>query len=155
MACILVIQIDIQAVWSVSISLHQTVTKNQIFLQLMLQLKKQHDLFSFQTMTTTKNNNADFGVCFLVTNWCKEAGICPYLTCWWHQKTNSPIHEFKVLHESQKAFQNPFLMVYSLWHYRLWSFKTSDTKLEIFLHKYQHSQRKLLNFENWTNGEPQ
>ena len=24
-----------------------------------------------------------------------------------------------------------------------------------FLHKNQHTQRKLLNFENWTNGEPQ
>ena len=42
-----------------------------------------------------------------------------------------------------------------LWHYRLWSFKTRDTKLERFLHKNQHIQRKLLNFENWTNGEPQ
>ena len=42
-----------------------------------------------------------------------------------------------------------------LWHYRLWSFKTRDTKLERFLHKNQHTQRKLLNFENWTNGEPQ
>jgi hypothetical protein len=37
-----------------------------------------------------------------------------------------------------------------VWHFRLW-----DTKLEIFLHKNQHTQRKLLNFENWTNGEPQ
>ena len=34
-------------------------------------------------------------------------------------------------------------------HYRLWSFKTRDTKLERFLHKNQHTQRKLLNFENW------
>ena len=38
---------------------------------------------------------------------------------------------------------------YAEWHYRLWSFKTRDTKLEIFLHKNQHTQRKLLNFENW------
>ena len=29
------------------------------------------------------------------------------------------------------------------------------TKLERFLHKNQHAQRKLLNFENWTSGEPQ
>ena len=29
------------------------------------------------------------------------------------------------------------------------------TKLEIFLPKNQHTQRKLLNFENLTNGEPQ
>ena len=35
------------------------------------------------------------------------------------------------------------------------SIKTRDTKLERFLHKNQHTQRKLLNFENWTNGEPQ
>ena len=41
-----------------------------------------------------------------------------------------------------------------LWHYRLWSFKTRDTKLERFLHKNQHTLRKLLNFDNWTNGEP-
>ena len=38
----------------------------------------------------------------------------------------------------------------SVWHYRLWSFKTRYTKLERFLHKNQHTQRKLLNFENWT-----
>ena len=42
-----------------------------------------------------------------------------------------------------------------LWHYRLWSFQGRGTKLERFLHKNQHAQRKLLNFENWTNGEPQ
>ena len=45
--------------------------------------------------------------------------------------------------------------IYLLWHYRLWSFKIRDTKLERFLHENQHCQRKLLNFENWTNGEPQ
>ena len=27
------------------------------------------------------------------------------------------------------------------------------TKLEIFLHKNQHIQRKLLNFENWCSDE--
>ena len=27
------------------------------------------------------------------------------------------------------------------------------SKLEIFLSKNQHTQRKLLNFENWVNGE--
>ena len=42
---------------------------------------------------------------------------------------------------------------YILWHFRLWSFKTRDTKLERFLHKNQLTQRKLLNFENWTDGE--
>jgi hypothetical protein len=42
---------------------------------------------------------------------------------------------------------------YSLWQYRLWSFKSGDTKLEIFLPKNQHTQRKLLNVENWCDGE--
>jgi hypothetical protein len=32
-------------------------------------------------------------------------------------------------------------------------FKRGGTKLEIFLHKYQLTQRKLLNFEFWINGE--
>jgi hypothetical protein len=42
-----------------------------------------------------------------------------------------------------------------LWQYGLWSFQTGGTKLERFLPKNQHTQRKFLNFENWTNGEPQ
>ena len=32
-------------------------------------------------------------------------------------------------------------------------FSSGGTKVEIFLHKNQHTQRKLLNFENWVNGE--
>ena len=44
---------------------------------------------------------------------------------------------------------------YWLWQYGLWSFQTGGTKLEKILPKNQHTQRKFLNFENWTNGEPQ
>ena len=40
-----------------------------------------------------------------------------------------------------------------LWQYGLWSFQTGGTKLERFLLKNQHTQRKLLNFENWVNEE--
>jgi hypothetical protein len=40
-----------------------------------------------------------------------------------------------------------------LWQYELWSFQTGDTKLEIFLPKNQHTQKKLLNFEFWINGK--
>ena len=40
----------------------------------------------------------------------------------------------------------------SLWQYGLWSFQTAGTKLEKFLHKNQHTQRKLLNFEDWISG---
>ena len=40
-----------------------------------------------------------------------------------------------------------------LWQYGLWSFQTGGTKSERFLPKNQHTQSKLLNFENWVNGE--
>jgi hypothetical protein len=35
----------------------------------------------------------------------------------------------------------------------LWSFQAGGTKLERFLNKNQHTQRKLLTFEFWINGE--
>ena len=41
----------------------------------------------------------------------------------------------------------------SLWQYGLWSFQMGGTKLAKFLPKNQHTQRKLLNFENWVSGE--
>ena len=40
-----------------------------------------------------------------------------------------------------------------IWQYGLWSFQTGGTKLERFLPMNQHTQRKFMNFENWTNGE--
>ena len=36
-----------------------------------------------------------------------------------------------------------------LWQYGMWSFQAGGTKLEKALPKNQHTQRKLLNFENW------
>ena len=41
----------------------------------------------------------------------------------------------------------------SIWQYGLRSFQTGGTKLEKNLPKNQHTRRKFLNFENWTNGE--
>ena len=43
--------------------------------------------------------------------------------------------------------------VCTLWQYGLWSFQTGGAKSERFLPKNQHTRRKLLNFENWVNGE--
>ena len=40
-----------------------------------------------------------------------------------------------------------------VWQYGLWTFQAGGKKLERFLPKNQHTQRKLLNFENWVNGE--
>ena len=40
-----------------------------------------------------------------------------------------------------------------VWQYGLWIFQIGDIKLEILLPKNQHTQRKLFNFEFWTNGE--
>ena len=42
---------------------------------------------------------------------------------------------------------------YLLWQYGLWSFQMWGLKLKRFLPKNQHTQRKLLNFENWVSGE--
>ena len=42
---------------------------------------------------------------------------------------------------------------FPIWQHGLWSFKAGGTKLERFLYKNQHTQRKLLNFEFWINGE--
>ena len=51
-----------------------------------------------------------------------------------------------------ESFQS-YIFLCWLWQYGLWSFQAGGTKLERFLHKNQHTQRKLLNFEFWINGE--
>ena len=38
-----------------------------------------------------------------------------------------------------------------VWKYGLWSFQTGGSKLEKKLPKNQHTQSKLLNFENWVS----
>ena len=48
-----------------------------------------------------------------------------------------------------------FKACWLVWQYGLWSFQTRYIKLERFLHNNQHTQRKFLNYENWTNREPQ
>ena len=40
----------------------------------------------------------------------------------------------------------------ALWQYGLSSFQAGGLNLERFLPKNQYTQRKFLNFENWTNG---
>ena len=40
---------------------------------------------------------------------------------------------------------------FTIWQYGLSIFQAGDTKLERFLPKNQHTQRKWLNFENWCN----
>ena len=39
----------------------------------------------------------------------------------------------------------------AVWQYGLWSFQAGGTKLERFLRKNQHTQRKILNSEFWIN----
>ena len=54
-----------------------------------------------------------------------------------------------ILQNVPKELEN----LWSVWQYGLWSFQMGDTKLERFLPKNEHTQRKLLNFEFWINGE--
>ena len=47
----------------------------------------------------------------------------------------------------------PSFMLFQVWQYGLWSIQTGGKKFERFLPKNQHTQRKLLNFVFWINGE--
>ena len=40
-----------------------------------------------------------------------------------------------------------------VWQYGLWSFQVGGTKLKIFLHKNQHTQRKLSTSKFWINDQ--
>ena len=53
----------------------------------------------------------------------------------------------------QKSISRLIFAGYTVWQYGLWSFQSEDTKLERFLPKNQHTQRKVLNFEFWINGK--
>ena len=46
-----------------------------------------------------------------------------------------------------------FVCKYALMVTRVVEFSSGGYKLEIFLPKNQHTQRKLLNFDNWCSGE--
>ena len=48
---------------------------------------------------------------------------------------------------------NASVSIFGLRQCRLWIFQAGGTKLERFFHKNQHTQRKLLSFEFWINGE--
>jgi uncharacterized membrane protein YwzB len=52
-----------------------------------------------------------------------------------------------------KYFRNQKHHLLAIMAIRLWSFQTGETKLERFLPKNQHTQKKLLNLEFWINGK--
>ena len=64
---------------------------------------------------------------------------------------STPRNEFPEIKVSKTLLSG--VVGYLLCKYWLWSFKSGDRKLESFLPKNQHTQRKLLNFENWCSGE--
>ena len=71
------------------------------------------------------------------------------------KRTNPYIAEITVGNENCSSFIPSFsvhtFLRSPIWQYGLWSFQIGGTKLERFLPKNQHTQRKLLNFENWVN----
>jgi len=77
----------------------------------------------------------------------KHSAVDDYLT----QDTHQIHFLYRDFQVAQKAIfsSEPWSTV---WQYGLSSFQGGDTKLEIFLPKNQHTQRKLLNFENWCSG---
>ena len=52
---------------------------------------------------------------------------------------------------SRFTHEKVFISIMVVW---VVEFSSGVTKLERFLPKNQYTQRKLLNFENWTNGKP-
>ena len=53
---------------------------------------------------------------------------------------------------SYSQHQKPVIcLLLSLWQYGLWSFQIGGSKIRKILPKNQHTQRKLLNFENWVS----
>ena len=71
------------------------------------------------------------------------------------QLAASGAHNCCILRGGTKKCTIPYKTLRKLLQYGLWSFQMGYTRLEKILHKNQHTQSKLLNFENWTNGEPQ
>ena len=63
------------------------------------------------------------------------------------------MHEVQIRVKKTKLEPCDMLKIANLRQYGLWRFQTRYTKLERFLHKNQHTQRKLLNFEDWCNVE--
>ena len=79
----------------------------------------------------------------------------PYASNWWVQikpTLNTPPLNF-ISSIIPRDTSMPKYLLSSLWWYWLSSFQGRGTKLERFLPKNQHTQRKLLNFENLCNGE--
>ena len=79
--------------------------------------------------------------CFPFTNWfanCNRFSFSLYNTqAPWGRGTKAP----------RTPLMGPLPNdIINLWQYGLWSFQSGGTKLERFLHKNQHTQRKLLNF---------
>ena len=63
------------------------------------------------------------------------------------------IYKVQVVRMLLKYLVCLILPIPKIWYYGLWGFQARGTKLERYLPKNQPTQRKLLNFENWVNGE--
>jgi hypothetical protein len=75
-----------------------------------------------------------------------------HISCSWHQNetTNSPIHEFKELNKGQRAFSNPFLMMY----YFLFITLKSSTPCFLFQRHFEALQiRELVNSFFWCHKQ--
>ena len=91
-------------------------------------------------------------------DWWKDCHCIFWFWTFLQKNQNSNAQLYRTGAEAQskqctKTENLQLVQVRTVWQYGLWSFQTGGTKLERFLPKNQHTQRKLLNFENWVNGE--
>ena len=60
------------------------------------------------------------------------------------------VEKYRIVGKDEKGACNLCLMAV-----RVVEFSSGVYKIRKILHKNQHTKSKLLNLENWTNGEPQ
>ena len=118
----------------------QYMTNMTVELRLELRLKR---LVSFLGNLFLGIVNFLRQVCLHKCIWMNEMEGGVYGPC-----TNAPLAIYRSVVPS--LFLLKLLVCWGVWQYGLWSFQEGSTR---FLHKNQHTQRKLLNFEFWINGE--
>ena len=104
--------------------------------------------------------------CWMLSKWLIRNSIQQFTCCVQLSDTTAIIKDIMctLSRDHLASFCSTVLLVYdgttkfqscALYQYGLWSFQMGYTKLERICIKINIPKRKLLNFENWTNGEPQ
>ena len=85
---------------------------------------------------------------FKIIHSVQRSYLCKFCTLTFSDKYQAEGHE--IVHDIRnhkiKTDKSQMIHVCKVWQYGLWSFQTGDTKLERFLPKNQHTQKKIIEF---------